>query len=247
MIPKIIWQTHEWEYEQLPNNFNRCTQTWKNLNPEWEYRYHSAIDRSTTVRDFDKELYEYYMFADKVTQSDIWRYVVLYQYGGFYTDMDSFCIMPLNYSIEKFYDGKDIFCTKISYAENNDNEDFKSLSLESVNNSSIAAIPKSEILKLILENIKNYYKRFLILDLYNKIEAESGGFSRGSAKDLWLGTSAFQGVVLKNKNSVCFNYYGEIHSGAVKKDFKSDFIVDYYGDQVPYTELCKKMGWKDIT
>ena len=119
MIPKIIWQTHEWEYKDLPHNFNRCIQTWKNLNPEWEYRYHSAIDRAIDVRDFDQELYGYYMFADKVTQSDIWRYVVLYQYGGFYTDMDSFCIMPLEYSFKQFYNGKDVFCSKNFYAEGN--------------------------------------------------------------------------------------------------------------------------------
>lgn len=241
MIPKIIWQTHEWEYKDLPHNFSRCSQTWKNLNPTWEYRYHSAIDRAIAVKDFDQELYQYYMFADKVTQSDIWRYVVLYQHGGFYTDMDSFCIMPLDYSFKKFYDGKDIFCTKIFYKENV-GEYSKT---QHIHNSPIATIKKSNIFSLIIENIKNKYRQNSVLDLYNQIEIESKGYSRGPAKNLWLGTQIFGHAVFSNQEDVCFDYYGDLHSESLKKDFKSNFFVDYYGEEISYTDLCDRMGWED--
>jgi mannosyltransferase OCH1-like enzyme len=245
MIPKIIWQTHEWEYKDLPHNFNRCIQTWKNLNPEWEYRYHSAIDRAIAVRDFDQELYGYYMFADKVTQSDIWRYVVLYQYGGFYTDMDSFCIMPLEYSFQQFYNGKDIFCTKIFYAEWYSEKESIHLNLEQLHNSPIAAIQKSSILDLVIQNIKNKYKENSVLDLYNEIEIDSKGFSRGPSNKLWLGTNAFASVVFNNKENVCFDYYGDLHSHSLKTSFRSNFLIDYYGEEISYKDLCDRMGWED--
>lgn len=246
MIPKIIWQTHEWEYKDLPHNFKRCSQIWKNLNPEWEYRYHSAIDRAIAVRDFDQELYQYYMFADKVTQSDIWRYVVLYQYGGFYTDMDSFCIMPLEYSFQQFYNGKDIFCTKIEYGKEYADSDPAKLMGKHLNNSAFAAIEKSNIIYLIIQNIKNKYKENSVLDLYNEIEVESKGFSRVPSKKLWLGTAAFASVVFDNEENVCFDYYGDLHSETLKKDFKSNFNINYYGEEISYIDLCNKMGWEDI-
>jgi hypothetical protein len=245
MIPKIIWQTHEWEYKDLPHNFSRCSQTWKNLNPEWEYRYHSAIDRAIAVRDFDLELYQYYMFADKVTQSDIWRYVVLYQYGGFYTDMDSFCVMPLEYSFKQFYNGKDVFCTKIFYREEYSEQESRYLKLEQLHNSPIAAIQKSNILNLVIQNIKNQYKENSVLDLYNEIEIESQGFSRGPSKKLWLGTNAFANVAFNNKESICFDYYGDLHSGSLKTSFRSNFLINYYGEEISYIDLCNRMNWED--
>jgi mannosyltransferase OCH1-like enzyme len=245
VIPKIIWQTHEWEYKDLPHNFSRCIQTWKNLNPEWEYRYHSAIDRAIAVRDFDQELYEYYMFADKVTQSDLWRYVVLYQYGGFYTDMDSLCIMPLEYSFKQFYNGKDVFCTKTFYQEEYSKEESKYLNVEYIHNSPIAAIQKSDILGLVIQNIKNKYKQNSVLDLYNEIEIDAKGFSRAPSNKLWLGTGAFGSVVFDNRENVCFDYYGDLHSGSLKTNFFSDFLLNYYGEEMFYSDLCNRMGWQD--
>ncbi len=245
MIPKIIWQTHEWEYKDLPHNFNRCTQTWKNLNPEWEYRYHSAIDRAMTVRDFDQELYKYYMFADKVTQADIWRYIVLYQHGGFYTDMDSFCVMPLEYSLKQFYDGKDVFCRKIFYIEDYSEEESKYLNVEHVFNSPIAAVEKSNVLDLLIQHIRDRYKDNSVLDLYNEIEVDSKGYTRLPSHKLWLGPGAFESIVFNNKENVCFNYDGDLHSHSLKIDFMSNFLVNYYGEEILYSDLCNRMGWQD--
>jgi mannosyltransferase OCH1-like enzyme len=246
MIPKIIWQTHEWEYEDLPHNFLRCTQTWKNLNPEWEYRYRSGINRAIDVKNFDRELYQYYMFADKVTQSDIWRYVVLYKYGGFYTDMDSFCKMPLNYSFKKYDTKKEIFCTKVFLLRHFEKKIAEPKMVENLHNSPIASIPNSSILKLVLENIKKEYSKYSVLDLYNNIEKLANTLSRNPAKELWLGIAFFQQVVLSNKEKACFEYSGDNHTEDVKKSFKSDFEVDYYGEKIFYSNLCKKMNWNDL-
>ena len=36
---KIIWQTHKWEYEDLPDLYKKTSKTWQIMNPDWEYRY----------------------------------------------------------------------------------------------------------------------------------------------------------------------------------------------------------------
>jgi len=40
MIPKIVWQTHECKYEDLPEIYKDNAETWKF--DGWDYRYHSA-------------------------------------------------------------------------------------------------------------------------------------------------------------------------------------------------------------
>jgi hypothetical protein len=246
MIPKIIWQTHEWEYNDLPVNFKRCVQTWKNLNPDWEHIYHSAIDRAIAVKNFDKEIYQYYMFADKVTQSDIWRYVVIYENGGFYTDMDSFCTAPLSYLFNKDYGNKDLFCTTDIYNQKTIDELGNFKIIKHINNSSFAAVPRSKILKDIIDFITKTYKKYNVLDLYNAIEKKSKNFCRYPAEELWLGAHVFSSMVFLNKEKVCFEYDGSIHSNSLKQDFKSDFSVNYYGIEKSYMDLCKEHKWKDF-
>ena len=244
MIPKIIWQTHEWEYEDLPHNFKRVSLTWQNLNPDWEYKYHSAIDRAIEIKKFDKELYEYYMFADKVAQSDIWRYVVTYQHGGVYADMDSFCTVPLNYHIKNEINIHAL-CTEIISPGGSTIDGIGTTIDEEINNSNFAVIKKSFILKEILDSVKTRYKTKTVFQLYNEIEKESKFGARVFSNHLWLGSLRFSEIMLKHKNFVKFNFNVAIHSLDVKTKFTSNFDVNYYGRHIDYITLCKSMGWQD--
>lgn len=95
MIPKIIWQTHEWEYEELPDNYKRNSDSWKNLNSEYEYKYISSTDRRKMM-----EVLGYAKEYDKIInnrqKSELWRYVIMANFGGIYVDMDCICLSPLN-------------------------------------------------------------------------------------------------------------------------------------------------------
>jgi hypothetical protein len=241
MIPKIIWQTHEWEYEDLPIHFKQCVKTWKNLNPNWEYIYHSGIDRANIVKNFDKELYSYYMFADKVTQSDIWRYVVTYQYGGFYTDMDSVCTMPLDYFIKlNSFNGKELFCTEIK----KQSAEKYNKTFEVVNNSCFGVIKNSFITKKILDNILfNYKKIGTVLDIYNDIERQSGTSTRVVPKCLWLGPQLFYSTILEYREYVLFTFSGSNHSKDYKTLFNPNYPIDYYGNHKSYSEVSFEIGW----
>lgn len=112
MIPKIIWQTHKWEYEDLPYPFKEHSLGWQKMNPDWEYRYVSDSMALDMIKEYSKEwgedLVEIYerIITDEVYhpgnggaqahRADLWRYLTIYKYGGIYTDMDTECYKPLS-------------------------------------------------------------------------------------------------------------------------------------------------------
>ncbi|OBQ45555.1 MAG: hypothetical protein AN484_00855 [Aphanizomenon flos-aquae WA102] len=98
-FPKIIWQTHNYKKEDLPEHISNIGGTWKNLNPGWRYRYVDHEERDKMVRVYT-EIYETYKNQEPVFQSDIWRFLVTYKYGGCYADMDSVCVKPLDYLLQ---------------------------------------------------------------------------------------------------------------------------------------------------
>lgn len=94
-FPKIIWQTHNYKKEHLADFHRKLCGNWANLNPGWDYRYVSHIDREIKVEQYP-ELYELYQRCEPMYQADIWRYIVTHEEGGVYADMDSVCIQPLD-------------------------------------------------------------------------------------------------------------------------------------------------------
>lgn len=112
MIPKIIWQTYELEFKDLPDyllyNFN----TWKNKNPDWDIRYFSAKDRMLFVKNnYSSDIYELYASLPiSIMKKDLWQYLILNKFGGLYVDMDSVCIEAISDNIN--LDRDFIFSTK---------------------------------------------------------------------------------------------------------------------------------------
>lgn len=96
-IPKIIWQTGKDAYNELKYPFNINVTTWQKLNPDWEYRY---ADQNKTYEDIasygDTELVDLSKYLDGPFLADLWRYIMLYQYGGVYADLDSINVIPLD-------------------------------------------------------------------------------------------------------------------------------------------------------
>lgn len=96
-IPKIIWQTHEYEYEDLPYPYNLNSLTWQNINTDFEYRYASASKRLEDIKMYEPKILDLYISIHSgVTKADIWRYVILREFGGIYADLDSVCLNNLN-------------------------------------------------------------------------------------------------------------------------------------------------------
>lgn len=239
MIPKIIWQTHEWEYELLPDHIKKVAENWQKLNPGYEYRYHSSKQREAEIEKFDRLLLQYHKLARPGVQSDIWRAIVIYKYGGYYADMDSICISPIDYVLQQHYTGKGIITRAPGGIPRSDGG--IDLELESSN---FGSIPQHQAFADIISALKEKFYKFTIQDI---------------AQDdlvLWCGPDKYSNGnimysdnVLKYKDDVCFEFSkASYHYGAqgkfndYKHKFDDTFIVDYFGEKIRYCDLVSQNG-----
>jgi hypothetical protein len=115
MISKIVWQTHEWDYEDLPEIYKKTSKTWQALNPGWQYNYLNAKQRREMIKDLAPSLlnkYDSYStpvgddgeVSGGILQCDLWRIVCIHAYGGVYADLDSICIGHLDEMLSLYSD-----------------------------------------------------------------------------------------------------------------------------------------------
>jgi len=97
-IEKTIWQTYETTYEELPQYAKESIGTWKHMNPDWDHGYMSGSDREQFFRvNFPENVYNTYMNLPLgVMKAGLWRFAILYIYGGVYADMDTHCKSPIS-------------------------------------------------------------------------------------------------------------------------------------------------------
>jgi len=158
VIPKNIFQTHEWEYEDLPDFMKIITETWIKMNPGWNYVYMGAKERRAYVESFYPELIKMYDRLGKMFQADMWRYIIVYNNGGCYADMDSICIMSLDKMLNQKYIDQEMVCTKIDIDDNKPRYDRYNNCIETkyVNNSNFMSIKNSNILKTVINKMIAY-------------------------------------------------------------------------------------------
>lgn len=89
-IPKKIFQTHI-TYEYIKNNpilFN-AVKSWQK--PNYEYLFYDDNDCDVFMKTyFDDKTYEAYNKCIlPVMKADLWRYCIIYIYGGIYADTDT--------------------------------------------------------------------------------------------------------------------------------------------------------------
>lgn len=93
MIPRIIHQT--WRDNDLPVPVE-LPESWKNQNPNWEYRFWTDNELLDFVSEFYPDLRENYLsYPSPVQRSDVARYLLLSHFGGVYADIDTRCIGSL--------------------------------------------------------------------------------------------------------------------------------------------------------
>jgi mannosyltransferase OCH1-like enzyme len=97
-IPKVIFQTYKTRYNNLPEDARKCSSRWQELNPSYKYRYFSDLDIYKFVQDHYgmKMLKLMKSFRVPVMKSDLWRILVIYQFGGIYVDIDTAPSEPLD-------------------------------------------------------------------------------------------------------------------------------------------------------
>ena len=94
-IPKIIHQT--WKSRDLPENYKKYSNSWKNKHPEWEYKFYDDDDCIQFMSFYYPQFLNCYNSLEiPVMKADMFRYLVLYQFGGIYADIDAECLKSVD-------------------------------------------------------------------------------------------------------------------------------------------------------
>lgn len=97
---KNIFQTHKsLEYIKSKPKIQNACNTWRQYHGKNDYVYHFYDDEKCDKfmrENFDEKTYEAYcMLPLFVMKSDLWRYCIVYKYGGIYADSDTvLCVDP---------------------------------------------------------------------------------------------------------------------------------------------------------
>lgn len=145
LIPKHIYQTHQEDY--VPVNMKRAMDTIIDLNPEYSYTYYNDASQREFVESLgdDRLLNAFDTLVPKAFKTDLFRYCLLYKFGGVYLDAPFVALKPFREIIspgDEFISAVDIGVDKLY-------------------NAIICSVPGNPILKeailLCITNIENRY------------------------------------------------------------------------------------------
>lgn len=141
-IPKRIFQTHKSiQYIQSKPKLQKALNSWRRFVPEFGYHFYTDemcddFMKTEMVEEFGEEIYEAYnRLPIAVMKADLWRYCIIYKYGGIYADADSICLCDPNMFT--------LYETQLVCAPENDNLHLCQWTF--------AAPPSSPLLKSIIE------------------------------------------------------------------------------------------------
>lgn len=91
-IPLNIFQC--WHSDDLPDSVRESVENIKSSNPEFTHHlYNDTMCREFIKSNFDEDvLYAYDSLIPYAYRFDLWRYCILYKYGGIYLDTKYHCI-----------------------------------------------------------------------------------------------------------------------------------------------------------
>jgi mannosyltransferase OCH1-like enzyme len=96
MIPKIIHQTYK-VTSPLPEVYATCQSTILELHPDFEYKFWTDEDMFDEIKTNFPLYYEAFMALPRmIMRIDMFRYFLMYQYGGLYVDLDYMMFKPFD-------------------------------------------------------------------------------------------------------------------------------------------------------
>lgn len=94
IIPKNIFQTQKSiQYVNSKIKLKQAISTWLKYSNEFKYFfYDDSMCDDFMKENFDERVYRaYVMLPMAVMKADLWRYCIIYKYGGIYADTDTIC------------------------------------------------------------------------------------------------------------------------------------------------------------
>ena len=93
-IPKIIHQT--WKTHDIPGDCIGAVESWRVMNPGYEYRLYDDAEIDAHMRKMHPELMVHWKRMKPIEKADMFRYAILYDEGGIYADIDVTCNRPVD-------------------------------------------------------------------------------------------------------------------------------------------------------
>lgn len=144
-IPAIIHQT--WKTKSIPPAYQKAVDSFKIQNPDVEYKLWTDEDLYNLAKDFFPQflpLFERY--PEQIQRVDIARYMILYQFGGLYSDIDIVCQKPL----------RSLFNHTVVLPETARSRSEKIY----LSNDFMLSAPQHPFFKFVLEGAEHAYKRW---------------------------------------------------------------------------------------
>lgn len=100
-IPKNIYQTHKSKQFIINNKpLLKATYSWKK-NKNFSYHFYEDTQCDTFIKEHFPEVFPVYNKCPvNVMKADIWRYCIIYKYGGIYADADTILLYDPNLFIK---------------------------------------------------------------------------------------------------------------------------------------------------
>ena len=135
-IPYKLFQT--FKTKDISPALQAFVDTWKEKNPEYTYKFYDDDMCDQFMKEFDVRTWKAYRrIIPGAFKADLWRYCVLYKYGGVYADVDTMCLGK----IDGFMSDTAEFVTPIDLDD------------KLLYNAFIASAPGSKILRACIDTI----------------------------------------------------------------------------------------------
>ncbi|XP_052804307.1 uncharacterized protein LOC128234238 [Mya arenaria] len=100
-IPHVVHQT--WKDIHVPSEFHANVRSFVELHPDFDYFFWTDASARILIRARHPNLLALFdNIVEPVRRADLLRYVVLYEYGGVYADIDTQCLRPLHRVLNKY-------------------------------------------------------------------------------------------------------------------------------------------------
>ncbi len=96
-IPRIVHQL--WKTDEIPARWREAVQSVRKYHKGWEYRLWTDELMDRHVRDHHPEFYRVFTGLNRhIMRVDVFRYVLMNDFGGLYCDLDYEFLRPFDYS-----------------------------------------------------------------------------------------------------------------------------------------------------
>ena len=232
MIPKIIWQTYETEYELLPEYIRNFLESWKINYKDFEHKYVDAKQRESFVlKEFGEKWHNIFInMPNNIIRANLWMYMNLYINGGIYMDLDC---LPLQNINEWLKDEHDF----IVWHDNSQDLLF-SIAL-------VASAPRHPILKSVIDNIminieNNEYEKFEKNTMLYVFQFAEVAFTNGIKKALNVNKEIQYNQYNELPMAKTYNFY------CYPEDFYEDNPILKHTDGANNWTLGYNSWWKEV-